>query len=239
MTSRESISNDPVYYITAAFFALLTTVLPAALGMPNFLPILQALVLTLFIATPIRHHNPKGALLIMAIWLPLQFLALSLLTVVSVGLAERAIHDGFVYFGEITAWLYGSGPLPGGIVTAPVSHLREFAGVVLGGLATGGLVGAWFLADIVNLAGYGTGILVRTLDDGGLWRTLPYWTLVQIAGLGGLLTLCAEPLLTSQWSPAFYWRERWRQLLVSSGLVLIGLLLELFLPNLVTYSPMP
>ena len=111
--------------------------------------------------------------------------------------------------------------------------------MIVGGLATAGLVGAWFLARTVNLAAYGTGILIRTLDDGGLWRTVPYWTLLRVAGLGGLLTLCAEPLLTSQWSPLYYWRARRRLILISSTLLLLGLLLELFLPNLVTFSAVP
>jgi hypothetical protein len=235
--AQSGITHDPVYYITVALFALLTTALPTLMGLPNLLPIIQAVTLTVFIAMPLRQHNPHGAVRTVIIWLPLQFLTITLMTVMAGGLVEQAIHDGFLYRGAISAWLYGSGPLPGALSTDPFAPLRELAGVVLGGLATAGLVGAWFLVRIVNVAAYGTGILLHTLEDGAFWRTLPYWTLLRVAGLAGLLTLSAEPLLTSQWSPAFYWQARRQMIIVAITLVVVGLLLELFLPALLTYPP--
>lgn len=238
-TSRQSITYDPLYYVTVASFALLTTGLPMIMGQPNFLPIVQALALTVFMALPLARHNPAGALRVVLIWLPLQYLLATALTIVLPGVAERAIHEGFTYRGALGAWLYGAAPLPGGLIVAPLAQLGEIAGVVLGTLATAGLVGAWFLVRGLDLAAFATGVLVRALEDGAIWRALPYWALFRLAGLGGLLLLLAEPLLTSRWSPLFYWRERRRLTLVSVGLLLFGLLLELFLPGLLTYPPAP
>jgi hypothetical protein len=236
-TTRTSITYDPVYYVTVAFYALLTTILPMVLGWPNLLPIFQALALTVFMAIPLTRRHHAGALRVVVLWLLLQYVAATMMTIAAPGLVERAIHDGFVYRGALAAWIFGAGPLPEGLLADPVSRLVEVSGVVVGTLATGGLVGAWFLTQALDRAAFATGVFFRSLEDGAVWRVLPYWTLLRLAGLGGLLVLLAEPLLTSRWSPQFYWRERRRLILVSVALLLAGLLLELFLPTLLTYPP--
>jgi hypothetical protein len=149
------------------------------------------------------------------------------------GLVERAISDGFAYRGAVTAWFFAGAPLPGGLLAAPLSRLGEVAGVVVGSLASAGLIGAWFLVRATNLAAYGAGTLLGAMETPGLYIfVLPLWALVRIAGYAGLVILCAEPLLTGNWSPRSYWTQRRRLLLVSLGLVVAGLLLEIVLPPL-------
>lgn len=232
------ITYDAIYYWTVGFFALLTTALPTALGQRNFLPIIQTLGLTVFLAIPLTQRNPKGAVRVMVIWLVLQYLILTLLAILFNTQVERAIPDGFAFRGAISTWFYGNGEMPSGLLAEPAARLREIAGVVLGGLATAGLVGSYFLMRGVNETGYATGSLIISLEQSAnLLRAIPYWSLFRLAGLGGLLVLCAEPLLTYQWSPLFYWRARRRLLLISAGLLLLGLLLELFLPGLIRFAP--
>lgn len=234
MQDTYSLTRDPIYYLTAGFFVLLTTALPALLGQPRFLPVLQALALTLFIAVPLRKGHLRGALNIMAVWLPLQFLLMALLTWAFGGLVERAIADGFVYRGELTSWFYGNTMLPGGLLATPVARLIEITGILLGSLLTAGLVGAWFLVRAVGMAGFSTGALLASLDTTALIPlVIPFWSLLRIAGYAGLVVLLAEPLLTNQWAPSFYWNTRRRLLLISLGLVLAGLVAELVLPGLV------
>jgi hypothetical protein len=149
--------------------------------------------------------------------------------------AEAAINDGFAVRGAVASWLYSGGPLPGGLASEPGARLLELCGVILGSLATAGLVGAWFLARATNLAAFVTGGLLGVIDRPFLLPlAVPVWSLIEIAGYAGLVMLCAEPLLTSNWSPRFYWSERRRLLLVSLGLVVAGFVLELLLPPIWT-----
>lgn len=234
MQQTYSLTRDPTYYLTVGFFALLTTALPALLGQPRFLPVIQAITLTTFIAIPLRRSHLHGALGVMALWLSLQFGLMTLLSWAFGGLVERAIANGFAYRGELASWFYSGTILPGSLQAAPAARLVEVVGILLGSLLTAGLVGAWFLVRAVDLAGFGTGALLTSLDTPALiLLVIPIWSLVRIAGYAGLVTLLAEPLLTNIWSPTHYWDRRQRLLLVSLGLVITGLLLELILPGLV------
>src|SRR5215204_3998956 len=103
MSDNQTITRDPIYYITVGFFALLTTLLPAILGMRNFLPILQTIFLTIYVVLPLHHRNISGALKVMACWLPIQFVVILLLTVVMPNHIQTAIPDSFAYRGEISA----------------------------------------------------------------------------------------------------------------------------------------
>ena len=237
MPNEHSITRDPVYYFTVGFFALLTTLLPAILGQPRFLPFIQAVGLTIFVAIALHHRNVRGALQVMAIWLPVQFILLFLLTLLFSNQVERAIPNGFGYRGAIVNSFFGGEPLPGGLSEAPFERLLEIIVVVLGSLVTAGFVGAWVVVRIVNQAAYGTAIIFAVLENPimGL-LALPIWTLLRVAGEAGFIVLMAEPLLTYTWSPAFYWRKRRGLILVSLGLLIAGLLLELFLPSLITGS---
>lgn len=240
MTANDSITRDPIYYYTAGFFALLTSALPALLGQPRFLPIIQTVALTTFVAVALHHRHPRGALNVMALWLPIQFISLTLLSRVFGAHIEAAFANGFLYRDAVTAWFFAGAPYPAGLTTEPLRYGMEIAGIVLGSLATAGLVGTWFLVRLVNQAAYGTGILLALLEDPSQSiLVLPYWILLSAAGYAGLIVLCAEPLLTYNWSPGYYWQKYRRLLLVSVALVLLGLLLELFLPGIVARSPLP
>lgn len=239
MTDENSITRDPIYYTTAAFFALLTTALPALLGQPNFLPIIQTLSLTIFVAVALHHRNVRGALTIMALWLIIQFVVLTLLTRLFRDQIEVAFHNGFVYRGTITSWFFGGAPYPDGIASDPLARLIEMAAIVFGALATAGLVGIGVLVRLVNQSGYGTGILLASLaNPAQSLLVIPYWTLLRAAGYAGLIVLCAMPLLTYTWSPGYYWQNHRRLTVISVALVLLGLLVELFLPALVARPPL-
>lgn len=238
-SSTASITRDPIFYITVAFFALLTTGLPALLGQPRFLPIIQTLSLATFVIVALHHRNVRGAITIVAIWLPIQFIVITLLTRILGSHLEAAFNDGFVYRGAITAWFFGGAPLPDGLISSPVGRVIEILGIVVGSLISIGLAGFWFLVRLVNQAGYGTGILLASLANPSLsLLVIPYWTLLRAAGYAGLVILFAQPLLTYRWSPAYYWQNHRRLGLYSVGLVVIALIIELFLPALVARPPL-
>ncbi len=233
-----SITRDPVYYITAAFFALLTTAVPALMGQPRFMPAVQTLGLTVLMVVALHHHNPGGALRIMALWLPVQFIVLVLLTRLFGAQVEHAFTDGFAYRGAITAWFFGGGPLPGSLAVEPIRRVVELAAVSIGSVVSAGLVGVWVTVSQTNRAAYGMGVLLRSLVNGGdAFFTVPLWSLVRIAGYAGLVVLLAEPLLTYTWSPSVYWRTRRRLILVAVTLIVAGLLLELLLPGYFARTP--
>lgn len=236
--AHATITRDPVYYVTAACFAVLTTALPALLGQPRFLPILQAIVLTVFLALPLHQRNPRGALRIVALWLPLQYVTLTVLTYLFRAQVENAIPNGFLIQGEIAAWFFAGAAYPAAFGATPLARLVEIAGVLLGGLASAGLVASWFIMRALNLAAYSTAILLAALETPSLiLLTIPWWTLVRVAGYAGLLVVLAEPLLTYTWSPSHYWQRSRRLLLTSTGLLVAGILAELILPGLIAGLP--
>jgi hypothetical protein len=233
MPEPYSLVRDPVFYLMLAFFALLTTAMPAALGQPRFLPFVQTVALFAFLALAIRQRKTPQALLILALWLIIQISAMILITWLFPGQVERAIGDGFAYRTAFSAWFYGAGALPGSLPVQPVARLGEVLGVILGSLFTGGLLGVWFLVRTANLAGYGAGVLGH---DSGLFFNsvagLPVWTLLRLAGYAGLVVVFAEPLFSRNWSPAYYLASRRRLLLGSVLLLALGLLLEIALPGI-------
>lgn len=240
MSDNQSITRDPIYYITVCFFALLTTLLPAALGQRNFLPILQTIFLTIYIAVPLHHRNFGGALRIIALWLPIQFVVILLLTFLFPNHLQTSIPDGFAFRGAISAWYSAIAPFPNGLISNPIGYVIEFAAILLGSLATAGLVGIWFLVRLVNQAAFGTGILLGYISNPmEALLVIPYWTLLRTVGYAGLVVLCANPLLTYNWSPTYYWQNHRKLILVSVALLLLGLALELFLPGIVTRRPVP
>ena len=240
MTHHNSITRDPIYYVTVAIFALLTTVLPALLGQPRFLPIIQTLSLTIFVAITLHRRHPRGALNIMVGWLFLQFVFMTLLTRIFPLQVESAIVDGFAYRGAITSWFFGGAPHPNALTANPGAFLLEVIGVVIGSLITAGLIGNWILMGIVNQSAYATGILWSSLaNPGQSFLVIPYWTLLRIAGYAGLIILAAMPILTGTWSPTYYWQNHRRLILVSVGLLIAAVIVELFLPGIVARPPLP
>lgn len=235
MQPSYSLARDPIFYITVGFFAFLTTSLPTVIGQPNFLPIVQTVTLFIFLLIPLRQGLICEAIWVMALWLGIQFTVVTGLTWFLEARAERAFHDGFQYRMAYVAWFYRAADAirPDSFAAAPFSRLLELAGVLLGSLVSVGLLGLWFLVKSVNLAAYNMGVLLVALNStAGLFLALPSWSLLRIAGYAGLVILLSEPGITGIWQPAHYWRTR-RQLIVRAGaLLLAGLLLELFLPNL-------
>jgi hypothetical protein len=233
MKQSYQLINDPLFYIVLSFFALLTTALPAAMGQPRFLPVVQTLALFSFLFYALRRGHLPQTLRLLALWLLLQMLALLLLTLVVPGQVERAISNGFQQRSDYLLWFYGGAGLPDTWLTQPWRRLGEFLGILFGSLLTGGLVGLWVLVRTVNLAAFEMGALLQSKPS--VWMFLAIlqpWTLCRLAGYGGLVGLLAEPLLTSNWRPQFYLTIRRRPFVTSGSLLLLGLLLEVTLPSL-------
>lgn len=232
MQKSDSLLDDPLFYSMLAFFALLTTGSAAALGQPRFLPISQTVVLFAFLSVALRRQMVRAALLVLAVWLVTQVAALILVTRLAPGQVEQAIGDGFAYRTSFIAWFYGAAALPASLTVQPGSRILELVGVSLGSLLTGGLLGVWSLVRAANLAAYGAGLLWQ--DSGqpiNLVAGLPIWTLLRLAGYAGFVVLLGAPLFSGNWSPRYYLTHHRRLLVVSTALLLLGLLLESILPG--------
>jgi hypothetical protein len=233
MQKSTSLLHDPLFYITLGFFALLTTGLAAAMGQPRFLPLSQTVALFVFLWMALRQSSVREALWILAIWLVVQIATMILVTRFAPGQVEQAIGNGFFYRMDFLAWFYAGDELPASLTTQPVARLIELAGVLLGSLVTGGLLGVWFLVRAANLAAYSAGALWQSSGFVGyLFAGLPLWTVLRLAGYASFVALLAEPLLTGRWSPGAHLQRRRNLLLIAAGLLLLGLLLELILPGL-------
>lgn len=227
------LTRDPLFYGTIVFFVLITTAIPAVMGQPNFMPTVQTLGLTIFAAVGLRRGGVASGLRIATLWLVVQALLFLLLAWLLPVQVEKAIHDGFLYRTGLVQWAYTGGAQPGSLLDAPLARLGEVAGILLGSLATVGLVGGWFLVKGVNLLAYGAGSLWRGLDSPlGILLGLAPWRLAQLAGYTGLFVLLIQPLLLNNWNPAHYLANQRRLILVSLALLVGGLLAELFLPGL-------
>lgn len=233
MTSADSsynLTRDPLFLITAAFFALLTTVMPAFMGQVRVTPLLQTLALMVFLAIVLRKGSMKTALILMSVWLIIQVAILALMTGFFMDQVERSIPGGFDLRTGLVAWLYAGSPLPDGLRSEPMARLIEIAGVTAGALLTGGLLGVWFLMRAANQAGFSMGVFLAGLSHGG---TLPpfflLWTVLRIAGYAGLVALLAEPLWTQNWALDFYVKQRGRLFLIAAALILASLTLEALL----------
>lgn len=223
---------DPVFYIMLAFFALLTTALPASLGQPHFMPVAQTVALFVFLLIPLRQGLIRQAIGVMLIWLVIQLGVILILTWLVPLQLEKAIGDGFLYRSAYLQWFFGRGVEPDSLWAQPLNRSIELAGIMIGSLATGGLVGVWFLVRAANITGFGMGALIAPLGGfSHLLGALPLWTLVRLAGYAGAVVYLAEPLLTGNWSMRYYGNERRRLLLVVVGLLCLGLLLEFLLPG--------
>ncbi len=232
MSTQYRLSHDPVFYIMAGFFALVTTALPAVLGQPRFLPIAQTLALFVFLLIPLRQRQIRQAITVIALWLVLQWVTMLLLTWLAPLQVERAINDGFIYRTAYLEWFFGNRQAPGSLALQPVGRLLEVLGILVGSLVSGGLIGIWFLVRALNLAAFGSGALLAPLGGlTGLLAAQPVWTLISLAGYGGFVILLAEPLLTRHWALGAFWKERRTLGLISAALLVIGLLLEIILPG--------
>jgi hypothetical protein len=225
--------HDPVYYVIVAFFALLTTAAPALMGQPRFMPFTQTVALFVFLAIVVRNQALIPALRILAIWLVVQLIVLTVVTRLAPNQVEHAIREGFAYRSASIAWLHGAQSLPASLLSAPFSRFFEVVGVLLGSLLTGGFLGVWLLIRGANLAGYAAGAFWQDSHSlATVFAGLAPWVLLRLAGYMGFVALLAEPLLTSNWSLRYYLSERRQPLRISTAMLLVGLLLELLLPGL-------
>lgn len=217
----------------AAFFALLTTGLPAIMGQPRFMPLSQAVVLTLFLAISVRSGDMRSGIAIVFLWLATSMTILVILTWFAPDQVERAFDNGFMQRAMTSEWYFARSPLPGGITGEPAATLIEVAGVILGALLTGGLVGAWFLVRMANLAAFSAGHLLGIFGNPLLiFIALPIWSILQIAGAGGLVALCSEPLLSGRFALGAWFRRRKRLLAIFGASYALGLVAEAILPAL-------
>ena len=154
---RYDLTADPIFFVTFGFFAVLTTLMPAALGQANFLPILQALALTIFVAIPLRRGRVDRGIWVITLWIGLQLLVMSAGSALLPQLFERAVRDGFSYHRTLLEWSVTGEGLPGWLLANPLSRLGEIVGVLFGSLLTAGLAGLWFLMRAVNQFGYAAG----------------------------------------------------------------------------------
>jgi hypothetical protein len=242
MTKDYTLSRDPIFYATVAFFALLTTGMSSVLGQLRFLPIVQALALTVLLLVPLRRHDLRGALATVFIWLLLAMATVFLVTWFAPVEMERTFENGFLHRAAFAEWYYANSPLPASFVSQPLASLVEVVGIVLGSLLTGGLVGAWFLMRVANLAAFSAASLLLTLPH-PLWIVvaLPIWSILQIIGGGGLLVLLAEPLASGKLGAGItaLGRSRRRPLLIFGSVYVLGLLLELALSPIWHFTPVP
>lgn len=227
------LTADPVFYMTVIFFALLTTLVPGLMGQPNFMPIVQALGLTIFAAIPLRRGELRNALWVTAVWLIVQLLTIILVTWLVPLQATRAIADGFDYRSLLVTWAYTGENLPRSLALAPLARLGEITGVLLGSLLTGGLAGSWFLVRGVDLLGYSAASLSQeTVPALGFLLGLSPWRLLTVAGYAGTFLLLAQPILTNHWRPGYYLQAQRSLVLGSAALLSAGLLLEALLPGI-------
>ncbi len=231
MERAYQLSRDPAYFLMAAFFALLTTGLPAVMGQPRFMPFIQAVVLTIFLAISVRRGDMRSGLAVVFLWLTISMTVILLLTWFVPEQLERAFDNGFMQRAMTSEWYFANSPLPGSITAEPAAALVEMVGVILGSLLTGGLVGAWFLVRMANLAAFSAGHLLGIFDDPLLlFVALPVWSILEIAGAGGLVVVCSELLLAGRFALGEWFRRRKRLLAIFAAIFGVGLLAEAILP---------
>ena len=231
MQREYQLTRDPVFYLTAAFFAFLTTALSAVLGQFRFMPISQTLILMIFMAIAVRRRDLRGALSVVLLWLAISTLVLIVLMWIAPGQVERAFADGFMHRARVSEWYFARSPLPASFATQPVASVLEVVGVTLGALLTGGLAGVWFLVQMANLAAFSAGHLLGILGS-PLWIVvaLPVWSILQGIGAGGLVVACAEPLLADRFALGAWLQRRRRWLAWFAAIYAAGLIAEWLLP---------
>lgn len=226
------LTRDPLFYATLAFFALLSVGLPGLLGQPWMIGLLPTLVLTLFLAIPLRRGRIGDAARVAAIWLTVHLLTGIVVTWLLPGQMERAISEGFLYRRSLLQWFYTAQNLPHSLLSAPLERMAEVVALLAGSLVSGGVIGLWLWVRAINLVAFGAGAL---LADGtglpGLLAALSPWSLLQLAGLGGWVILLALPLWSGRWSLTSLFREQRRLAQIALICLLAGYGAELALAS--------
>lgn len=234
MAERYTLIHDPLFYITVGFFALLTTGFPAIIGQPLFMPLIQTLVLFIFLSIPVRQRLLPQALLVMGVWYVVQALTMLSLTLFFANYVQYAFADGFTYSMQYAEWFYSVPDVlrPDSFAAQPVGRTVELLGILLGTLLSGGVIGIWFFVRALNLTIFSMGGLMLVMENSAaLLAALPLWGILRTLGYAGAVVLLAEPLLTGNWNPFYYWRNRRQLIIATSALVVAGLLLEFLLPD--------
>ncbi|MBO9393146.1 hypothetical protein [Caldilinea sp.] len=231
MAKAYQLTRDPVFYLMAVLFALFTTGLSAFLGQLRFMPISQTIALSLFMALALRRRDLRAALSVVALWLVTTMLVLIVLTLLAPTQVERAFADGFLHRAAFSEWYFTGSPLPASFTAAPFAKTLEIAGITVGSLLTGGVVGVWSLVRLANLTAFSAGHLLGVLES-PLWIfvALPIWSLLQLVGATGLVALCAEPMLVDRFAFRQWLQRRRRELAIFGALYAIGLIAEAVLP---------
>lgn len=231
MAKAYQLTRDPVFYLMAVLFALFTTGLSAVLGQFRFMPISQTIVLTAFMALALRRHDLRAALSVVALWLVTTMLVLITLTMLVPAQVERAFAEGFFHRAAFSEWYFAGSPLPASFTAAPLAKTLEIAGITVGSLFTGGVVGIWSLVRLANLTAFSAGHLLGVLGS-PLWifAALPIWSLLQLAGAAGLVALGAEPMLVDRFALRQWLQRRRRELLLFGAIYAVGLVAEAVLP---------
>ena len=222
--------QDPLYYVTLLFFVLVTTLPPALIGQPTFLPVAQALGLMIFTALAVRRGSPRQALIVVSVWLVAQFVLLVTLTWLFPTRLDLAFANGFNFRTAYLQWFYTGQDLPHSLAGSPGAILIEVAGVILGSLATGGVIGAFFLVRAVNFTAFGMGGLLA--GGVGIIAALPLWTFFKVGGYACFFVLFSRPILTGNLLPSTLSGPTRRLLTLGAGLLIGGFFLEFFLPGL-------
>ncbi|MEZ4663427.1 MAG: hypothetical protein R2911_38285 [Caldilineaceae bacterium] len=89
-----SITDDPIFYGTVIMFTLLTTIMPAILGQPRFMPVVQTLALTTFLAMTVRRQKMRQIVTVLLMWLLIQLILITLLSWAAPGSLAHAIPNG-------------------------------------------------------------------------------------------------------------------------------------------------
>ncbi len=239
MQREYQLTRDPIFFFTVASFAVLTTAVPAVLGQPRFLPLAQAVALTVFIAIPLRKSDLRSACWVVFLWLIGSMATLGLLTWFIAGRMELAFENGFLHRAAVSEWYYAESILPASFADQPAARLAEVLGITLGSLLTAGLVGAWFLVKAADLAIFSAVSLLLTFDNPIMLPiALPVWSIVQLIGGGGLVVLLAEPLASGHFRIGLrnLVTGRRRFMLIFGGIYVLGLIMELILPGFWHFS---
>ena len=173
------------------------------LGQFRFLPLVQALALSIFLLVPLRRRDLRSALFVIFLWLALSMATVFALTWFDAAWTDACLRERLQLPRGLCRMVLRrqrgvQGRLPASFVTQPLASVVELLGFVLGSLLTVGFVGAWFLMKVANLAAFGAATLASTLPNPFLAVVaLPLWSILQVIRGGGLL--CCWP---SPWLPA-------------------------------------
>ncbi len=227
---RYSIVNDPLFYGVVAFFALLATALPAALGQQWMLALGQTAALWLLCFVAWRKGSALHAARVLGLWVVVQFAAF--FTVAYFAGGDGAVPQGFVHRQALLEWIFGVGALPASWASEPLRRTVETLGATLGATLSGGILGVWFLVRTVNLFAFSVATALGATESlWGLLAGLQPWWLLRIVAYVGLVATLALPGYTGKWSPAGWLPGERRLFWTSLALLVLALLLEVLLPG--------